>query len=423
MQAVARSWPFVFPMLAIAVTPVGGVAHAQSSVVRSAALALERARDPAPLRHRIRARVRQGLAAAWAEEVWPDPMIEARVWGVAPDLVRAPPEQMMIMASQHVPLGGAPSAAAALQTLEARAARIEGALEQHARAQQAELLYVEAWFAARRAELLAGWARTSRELRDARAARASAAEHAQLVAIEADLERVAAEVAGAQARRDEALEQLRELAGWPESVVLQPPAELPLPAEPSSLQEMLARASRDRPELAAADLVAERAGALEALGRARRVPSLRVALGAMLVHGRHPGWMLEAGVELPVRKASWRGLHARARATAEEARALREQALRQIRSEVAGAYRRLRAERERAERLRTTVLPALERAREVALAAYAAGGTLEPLVEALAALRDADLERLEAHAEALRAAVELTHATGAPRHDFGERAP
>jgi outer membrane protein TolC len=150
---------------------------------------------------------------------------------------------------------------------------------------------------------------------------------------------------------------------------------------------------------------------------------LRVGAGAMAMDGMLDGWMVEAGVTVPI----WRDARSARREQASEARAIADAiddgARRQIRAEVTRAYEMVRVARVRAEQLDRSVVPAAQAALDAAVASYAARGDLGPVLVALRALADLRVVRVDVTADIVAAEVMLSHAIGRSSHTFREVSP
>lgn len=315
-----------------------------------------------------------------------DPMLMIQAWNVPTDFANAP---IMTQLFQDVPLGGklrlrreAASAKsdAAAADLESTRLRIDAEVQK---------VWADLFLAEQTEAINREMEKTAHALVSAAATRVASGRGQQVETLRAQAEILA--IQGnedvADANRLSAAARLAALLDRDGGASTIGPAEIPSPlASLPSLEDLQARALRERPELAAMRASIAAAEAERGLAKAERVPDLRVSAGEMHVFGRDvPASMADSlmgsvSVTLPVfGRSKNRPRIARANAMLEAAHA-RQRALEQsIRAEVAGAYASLDAEHHLIE-LHHKLVPLARQTLDSAMSGYAAGRVDFPMV-------------------------------------------
>ena len=251
-------------------------------------------------------------------------------------------------------------------------------------------------------------------------ARAALAE-TQVARQAAERDRAKAEVA---LKRAAGIEQMRPLAlDWKTA----PPAAL---ETANLLEELLAEAQRQRPDLYALQAAAASARAEAERARAARWPSLSLAANSgrtfFLEDDRAPATSYSVGVTLSVPLFDGGRLAAEARAAGRDAERLQaetETQRSQVAREVADAYHDVRTAQDQREGIAVQFASADESAR-AAEARYKAGvGSLLELLTAQAALARAQQSAAQADSDWLAAFSRLNHALGRLPGVLPERHP
>jgi outer membrane protein TolC len=355
-------------------TSLAVLALGAAPALRLSAL-LEDARQRNP---ELRAAVAQAHAAAAAVSpagAADDPMLMVQYWNGPVDFSVVP---IMIQLTQTIRLGGKLSAQSDAAAADARIAQAEASTKGQDIEREVTRAFVDLFVAERTLVIHDEMLGALRSLAAVAASRVAAGRtevvdqlkaQAELLKEEGVHHSLLAEEATARVRLAALLDRdLPELAGGTED----PAAPPPLPPD----EELLARASRDRPELMAAASAIDAAEARTRLASANGVPDITPLVAYMHTFNQPPqNNFLFLGVQmnLPI----WRGSKidpavesARARVDARQALAV---ALRdRIRAEVLAAAAQLRAE-ERLVDIQRRLVPLSRQALVSALSAYSAG--------------------------------------------------
>ncbi len=230
----------------------------------------------------------------------------------------------------------------------------------------------------------------------------------------AEFAEVEMDLATAEGRRNIALARLRRALGLAEDKPLSPTGNLPPPsAEPlPSIDQLLAHALAERPEVQAADL-GLRAANLD-LRLERRSTWEHVELGPAYTREPDGGelWGFVLGVDLPIADSNQAG---RRRAEAErrmaEDRAAAARSM--VREEVETAYAHLATATRREAIVRERIIPTREQAHQFAQKHFMQMElSMLPVIETRRELAAARLMHVEARLDAAHALVELQFAVG-----------
>lgn len=368
-----------------------------------------------PLLDAQRATVRAGRERAIAMRQLPDPMLIAGVQNlpVNGEMRYSLSDDFMTMTGvgvmQEFPLPGKRRLRGRGESLMADAgdARL-AALERGVR-REAAMAWIEVWFPERAAELAAAMAvEAERERLAAEIAyRAGRAPQADVLAADVELEMLRDRERRLQQEAAEAREKLTRWTGAPAAAVA---PEVPVLPEPPALDALLAALDR-HPELTEAGF--EVAGAENALALARENywPDWRVEA----MYAWRPDFSemvtVQVGIDLPVftgKRQDREAAAARELLTASEA--TRADMTRRMRAMAGAMHRAWSQARSRLARYDEAIVPRANARAEAALAAYRAGKT--ELAAVLAARRsalDASLMRLELQMDVLKYLTELRY--------------
>jgi outer membrane protein, heavy metal efflux system len=355
-------------------TSIAVLALSAAPPLRLSAL-LEDARQRNP---ELRAALAQARAAASSVSpagVLDDPMLMVQYWNGPVDFSVVP---IMVQLTQTIPLGGKLGAKSDAASADARTAQAEASVRLQDVERDVTRAFVDLFVSERTLVIHDGMLDTLRTLASVTASRVSAGRaevvdqlkaQAELLKEEGVHESLLAEQTTARVRLAALLNRApSELAGDTES----PSSVPPVPGD----DELLTRATRDRPELQAAASATQAAEARTRLATAAGVPDITPLVAYMHTFNLPPqNNFLFFGVQanLPI----WRGskiepavaaAHARVEATKALAEALRDR----IRAEVLSAAAQLRAEQQLVE-IQRRLVPLSRQALDSALSAYSAG--------------------------------------------------
>jgi len=184
-------------------------------------------------------------------------------------------------------------------------------------------------------------------------------------------------------------------------------------AESADLQRL---ALEHQPELQRARLEIERAEGELAAARQEYKPDFTVQAGYMLLPHETDGWLARVGVTWP--KAPWSrgtiGAHVAEQIAAADAARARERAMQSaVRLAVHEAYLRAKSAQDRAELLRTTLLPQAQQTLEVLRLAYQSDRVdFQTVIDSQRSLLDAQLAHVRALSDFEQAAADLERALG-----------
>ncbi|HUF19476.1 MAG TPA: TolC family protein, partial [Burkholderiales bacterium] len=192
------------------------------------------------------------------------------------------------------------------------------------------------------------------------------------------------------------------------------PEVLPTVTVPPSMARDLLRAVETHPHLRASATTVEIAEREASLAHLSTKPdwNLQVLYGQ-----RGPAYSsmltVQIGIDLPLFQTNRQDRLIRSRlAQADEARALREDMLRQMRADLAGLYALWESNRQRADAFRAKVLPEARLRQDAAAVVYRSGkGSLYEVLLARRAFLDLEIEALEREVEAVRDAVRIAFYT------------
>jgi outer membrane protein TolC len=355
-------------------TSIALLALSAAPPLRLSAL-LEDARQRNP---ELRAALAQARAAASSVSpagVLDDPMLMVQYWNGPVDFSVVP---IMVQLTQTIPLGGKLGAKNDAAAAEARAAQAEASARLQDVEREVTRAFVDLSVAERTLVIHDGMLGTLRILASVTASRVSAGRaevvdqlkaQAELLKEEGVHESLLAEQTTARVRLAALVDRApSELAGDTES-----PSSVPLvPGD----DELLTRATRDRPELQAAASATQAAEARTRLATAAGVPDITPLVAYMHTFNLPPqNNFLFFGVQanLPI----WRGSKiepavAAARARVEATKALADALRDRIRAEVLSAAAQLRAEQQLVE-IQRRLVPLSRQALDSAVSAYSAG--------------------------------------------------
>jgi cobalt-zinc-cadmium efflux system outer membrane protein len=287
---------------------------------------------------------------------------------------------------------------------DARLAALERAVRR-----DTAMAWIDAWFPERAAELARAMAVEAERERLAAdiAYRAGRAPQADLLAADVELEMIRD-----RERRlaQEAAEAREKLARWTGAPVDAVSPDVPTLPEPPALDALLAALNR-HPELAEAGFEVASAESALALAREMYWPDWRVEA----MYGWRPDFdemvTVQVGIDLPVFTGKRQDREAAAAGQQLAAtQSTRDDMARQLRAMAAGAYRAWSQARLRLARYDEAIVPRANARAEAALAAYRGGKT--ELAAVLAARRsalDASLMRLELQMDVLKYLAELRY--------------
>lgn len=391
-------------------------AHADPS---TAALPLAEAERLAvtrqPLLEAQRATVRAARERSVAMRQLPDPMLIAGVQNLpvnGDDRYSLSADSMTMTGvglMQEFPLPGKRRLRGRAEALMADAGDARLAALERAVRRDTAMAWIDVWFLERAAELARAMAVEAERERLAAdiAYRAGRAPQADLIAADVELEMLRDREHRLLQDAAEAREKLARWTGVPVETV---PADVPALPEPPALDALLA-ALAAHPELAEAGFEVASAENALALARQNYWPDWRVEA----MYGWRPDFdemvTLQVGIDLPVFTGKRQDREAAA-ATQQLAasEATREDMQRQLRAMAAGSHRAWAEARSRLARYDSAIVPRALARSEAALAAYRAGKT--ELAAVLAARRsalEASLMRLELQMDVLKYLAELRY--------------
>jgi outer membrane protein TolC len=220
------------------------------------------------------------------------------------------------------------------------------------------------------------------------------------------LRSIAAEVRAAEAMLNTSLGRT---AGLPVPALESPARAGDLP----SLDEVRARALDRRPELRAGELEIARALAEVSVMKSMGSPMMLVRTGPSYTMTDGAGWMVMAGVSMPLWRGRLEAGVAEADAMVDMARADLEAMRRMIEGEAAGAREQVLAAKERFLALRDDIVPRARQAVSPTLSGYASGQLpLVSVIDAAQTLWSVQAELVAAELELGRSWARLSRATG-----------
>jgi cobalt-zinc-cadmium efflux system outer membrane protein len=372
------------------------------AITLAAALA---AADRSPEGQAAQARTAAAGAAESAAGAWP-----ATSLGAATTLNTA---RAILTAALPLPIFGTLGAGRAVAHAEAVAASADETVTRLELRRRAERAWVELARAEARAERTEAAAQRNAELLNATRRRFDAGDAARVdvVSAEADARRARARADAEEAQIAGAAATLAGELGLDPEAPLHADGGLPDPVEPPPLETLRARLG-GHPELRAATSKVDAEGARVEVAHAERWPKLALAIEGDIDDPTLPGSDLHVGltVDVPLFGKGAEAEHAaaaRQRAADVERVAVR----RAIDAELVAAYRGYQAARARARALATDVVPAQAEAARLARVAYDQGQTgLVTVLTAARALIDAEIEAIDARADAALAHADLQKA-------------
>ncbi len=357
-----------------------------------------------------KAGARAAGAAARGAGALPEPMLSYQAWQqpLARPFDPGATNMHMLGLRWPLPFPGQLGLAGRAATDEA-SARIEDVRARRLAVQaQAAHAFVAWWRAARELEVHLGHMAIAEKTLEAVKSRYSSggATQADVLRAETDLHRLHTDIAGIREAANAARAFLNAAMGRAADAELPPagPVEVAIPEGPS----------RERPEVLAARLRAERAQTSAQLGeRAREAPDLMVGFDYMLMPGMPDAYSVMLQVGIPWFSGRRSSEVERAEAEADEARLGEAAAQNVARFEEAEARARARSAKAQLDMLDGEVLPRAARAVDSMRAAYLAGQA------DLVALLDAERSLLDARLSAVRQRGALSEAIGDLRRALG----
>lgn len=347
------------------------------------------------------------------------PTFEAQIWAWPITSVNPADAQMyMFMAGQEIPGRGKRDARAAVLEKAAAVAESEIAVRARGVVDEVKRAYADLFLARTHIEIHLASVDLLRQFADVSEAKYITGRISQQDVLKAivELSQLHEDVVVMEERAHLAEARLNTLLDRPPDAAIGPvgaPHERVLLPASAELQRM---AIERQPELRSAVLQREQAEAALAAARTEYKPDFSVGGGYMLMPGQAGAWSASVGISWP--NAPWsRGrLDARvAEATAEiDATRARERAVESaIRLAVQEAYVRVQSAAQRAELLRTSVVPQSEHTLEVSRVAYQTDrvGFLD-VIDNQRVLLDAQLAYYEAVSDLEQAMADLERAVG-----------
>jgi len=407
--------PFLVVML-LAVSAPGFAEPHQSPLTIAAAL------DEAMNRNPELIALRAGHAAARAMPVADrylmPPMVGAQVWQwPVTTLNPAKTDSYMFMMEQELPGRGKRAARQLVGDREAAMAGTQVGLRANEILDRVKQAWADLSLARETLAIYERQVPVLRDIADAAAVRYASGhigQHDTLKAV-VELSRLHEEQIMWRERGRMAETELNTLLGRPAGAAIEPLTSVPTGATPAAADaERIALARH--PEIAMADAVIAVQEAELARVRGERRPDFVVGGGYMLMPGEAGAWTARAGITWP--NAPWSRGRLEAEIAAQEkrlasARAQREVVASGIRRMVQEALVRLATARERADLLRTSVLPQAEHTFELARVSYQASrGEFLELMDNERTLLDVRVDYARARADIDRATADLERALG-----------
>jgi len=373
-----------------------------------------------PMGRAQRARAAGLLAGAQAEAALPPPEVEAQMWNapLAQPWSLGSSEMLMVALRQSFPAAGVRGARGRAQAAEAEAAVAQSLDRARSVAQEVGTAWAELVGAAAHHAVHARHLALMESMLSVAEARyaSGAAGLDEVLRLQAERARVLRDLTRFEGDRARAIQSL--------NVRLRRDAEAPLGEAPAAvvervplpLAELLERASRGRPEAAAATARIEAARHRVEGARAEATrPMWTAGVSYMQDPMMRPGYGLSAGMTLPWLSAA--GAHRRREAeamvVAEEAEA---DAVRvRVVAEVSDAYARMVSLLRELEALRGAALPAAARSVDASVDAYrSARGSLLGCLDAARMILDLRMEEADLLMRLSRALTDLDAAVGQP---------
>jgi outer membrane protein TolC len=378
--------------------------------------ALKVAREANP---EVRALAAEG-AAAWERvpqaRALEDPSLAVQLWGFP--FTRKPGQGSMVMVqlSQPLPFPGKRALRGEVAAASARVAGERVRMRQVDLEAEVKRLYYQLWVNRASREIGRRNQGLLEQLRAAALARVttSSSTVADVLRIETEQARLRAELANIRRDREviEAALNVR-LGRAPAAPLGEPVEHFPRPPS-SSYAALVAAAERQRPDLRAAGVEAQRAERQTALARRSRFPDVTPMVMFMQDIEMGPSWGATLGVTIPVWSGDKQGRALREAAQMAIAAQERQRAVRlEIERQVREARATVESAGERERLLRAQVMPRARAALEALRSDYVSGREgLTALLDGRRVLQDLDLELARARAEAALAQAELERAVG-----------
>ena len=346
-----------------------------------------------------------------------DPVVSWEAWNIPEPVAVDRADNNIFRLSQRIPFPGKRTLAGEMAERDAETMRHDvGEVELDA-VTTAKRAYADLW----RAHQTLAVSRRDFELTE-RVARlveqryaTGGTSQADVLRAQVEVSHVASELRTAELAIEDAAAGLNAVMSEPPDAPLGMPEDPAPPALPPAPSELIERALRDRPEVAARDAAVARETTGERLAGKGLLPDFEVSVGRFVNNDASNGFGAMASMTVPL---AWKGKYdagvAEAKARVLSAEADRRRATDGIRRDVQQAYLRAKTALVQHDLFAGTHLPHAEQALHVTEAAYVAGDTdLTTLLETVRNLQRVHLEHVMATAEFEKDYADLERAVGA----------
>jgi cobalt-zinc-cadmium efflux system outer membrane protein len=395
----------------------GAFAQAESSDGLSLASALREALQANPDLIALRREYESRQASVAGARALANPMFETQIWGwPITTLNPSKTDMYMFMAEQELPGKGKRAARELVAIRDSEVSQQQILARANAVLNEVKQAYADVMLARATTDIYAEQKPLLEDMADAATLRYASAHSGQHDTVKSivELSRLEGDVIDASERERLADARLNVLLGRAADASVPPLAALDVAPPPTEDVDRLALARN--PDIALADAETAREEAELARLRLQRKPDLIIGGGYMLQPGSAGAWTAKAGIRWPNAPWSRTGLDAHIDAQEKKvaaARAQKDAVTNRLRLAARQALVRIDAARRRVELLRTTVVPHVEHAFDVARAAYASDrGEFADLLDTQRVLLETRLQLVSARADQARALADLQMALG-----------
>jgi outer membrane protein TolC len=378
--------------------------------------ALDQARERNPALAAARARAAGARYVPEQASAYDDPTLSWEAWN-APESFRVDQaDNNIFKLSQKLPFPGKRALAGRIAERDAEIAGAEAAASELELRAAVKRAYYGLWQARQNLQIY-----TRDENLVARLAKVSEQRYAvgqvsqaDVLRSQVELTRLVNRVATESLAIDGARAELSTLLGRPQSESLGAPEDPPAPRLPETDEDLVARALRSRPEVAAQAAAVERERSRVEMARLDRLPDFELSVSRFVNFHSHDGFGAMAAISLPlVHKSKYEAEADEARARMTTAEAERRRVGDGIAREVRQAFLRARTALVQRDLLSTTHVPQAEQALGAIEVGYRTGKLdFLSLIDGLRAVQSVHLEHVEAEAEFERAFADLERAVG-----------